>query len=365
MHHNKPIGSEIVNNSSYKPFVQGLLNWNKHQNKRQMPWKGEKDPYKIWLSEIILQQTRVEQGWGYYKRFIETFPTVKKLADAPEKEIFKLWEGLGYYSRCKNLIASAKFISNNLKGSFPKDYETILSLKGVGSYTAAAISSFAYNTPYAVLDGNVFRVLSRIFDVETPIDSLPGKKLFSSLAQTILPINKPGEYNQAIMDFGATVCKPVPECAICFFKKKCCAFLQGKQQLLPVKSKRISIKERWFNYMVIKYQDKYAIQKRINKDIWENLFEFLLIETGRKTSFKKLLLPFEKAYGIKSSAYMLKKPVDFKQRLSHQIIHFQFIEAQINKKIALPENMIWVNAPELKKYPFPKTLQHYITSNVS
>jgi A/G-specific adenine glycosylase len=175
MHQDKPIRSEIANNSDYKRFVRGLLSWNKHHNKRQMPWKGEKDPYKIWLSEIILQQTRVEQGLEYYKRFIKTFPTVKKLADAPEQEVFKLWEGLGYYSRCKNLIASAKFISNNLKGTFPKDYETILSLKGVGSYTAAAISSFAYNAPYAVLDGNVFRVLSRVFDVVMPIDCLPGK----------------------------------------------------------------------------------------------------------------------------------------------------------------------------------------------
>src|SRR5579875_495218 len=191
-----------------KTFVQELLKWNKEKNKRQMPWKGEKDAYKIWLSEIILQQTRVEQGLKYYENFIKAFPNVHFLAKAPEQKVFKLWEGLGYYSRCKNLIASAKFISKELNGVFPNDFESILQLKGVGNYTASAIASFAYNLPYAVLDGNVFRVLSRIFDIETPMDSAEGKKNFSELAQTILPKTKAGEYNQAIMDFGAVICKP-------------------------------------------------------------------------------------------------------------------------------------------------------------
>src|SRR5574337_1157412 len=170
-----------------RQFVQKLLTWNKKRNTRKMPWKGEKDPYKIWLSEIILQQTRVEQGLKYYENFIIAFPNVHVLANAPEDKVFKLWEGLGYYSRCRNLIASAKFISENLKGVFPNDFESIAQLKGVGNYTASAIASFAYNLPYAVLDGNVFRVLSRIFDIEIPIDSTEGKKYFSKLSQQILP----------------------------------------------------------------------------------------------------------------------------------------------------------------------------------
>src|SRR5215218_589494 len=213
-------------------FVKGLLQWNKTANHRQMPWKGEKDPYKIWLSEIILQQTRVEQGLGYYQRFVQIFSNVHALAQAPEQQVFKLWEGLGYYSRCKNLIASAKYISGELGGVFPKTYEEIVALKGVGPYTAAAIASFAYNLPYAVLDRNVFRVLSRIFAIDTPIDTTEGKKVFSALAQEALDKETPGAYNQAIMDFGATVCKPVPECVHCFFKMACRAFLQNKQAAL-------------------------------------------------------------------------------------------------------------------------------------
>jgi len=348
-----------------KEFVKQLLRWNKTDNKRQMPWKGEKDPYKIWLSEIILQQTRVEQGLKYYERFIKAYPAIKDLAEAPEKDVYKLWEGLGYYSRCKNLIASANYISRKLKGVFPKSYEEILSLKGVGAYTAAAISSFAYNYPYAVLDGNVFRVLARIFNIEVPIDSTKGKVLFSSLAQTILSIKKAGEYNQAIMDFGATICKPLPECAICFFKTQCSAFLHGKQQLLPIKSKRISVKERWFNYLILRHKSKIAIRQRLDKDIWQNLFEFLLIEDNIKTSYKRQLLLFQKTYDAKKIKFNIEKDtIHFKQRLSHQIIHFQIIKGEIPVITPLPEDVIWVEASELKKYPFPRTLQQYIQGQI-
>src|SRR5688572_28689657 len=194
------IGSDLKFNAF---FVDGLLNWNRNENLREMPWKGEKDPYKIWLSEIILQQTRVDQGLKYYENFINKYPNIDLLANAPEGEVFKLWEGLGYYSRCRNLIHTAKFISKELMGNFPDQYADILQLKGVGNYTAAAIASFAYNADYAVLDGNVFRVLSRIYDLEVPIDSVAGKKDFSKLAQNLLPEKLAGVYNQAIMDFGA------------------------------------------------------------------------------------------------------------------------------------------------------------------
>ena len=343
-------------------FVKSLLKWNETKNSRQMPWKGEKDPYKIWLSEIILQQTRVEQGLGYYQRFIKNYPNVADLALAPEQEVFKLWEGLGYYSRCKNLIETAKYIQNELNGIFPKDHKNILALKGIGSYTAAAISSFAYNLPYAVLDGNVFRVLSRIFDIETPIDTPAGKTLFSTLAQSIIPNNRPAVYNQAMMDFGATICKPSPECPICFFNTECSAFLQGKQLLLPVKLKKISVKARWFTYLVLKHKKRYAIQQRVTKDIWQNLFEFLPIETKKSVPISKQLSLLQKNFGIDVDKVSVKEQASFKQRLSHQLIHFQFLLVTVSQVPNLPENITWVESSELKNYAFPKTIQQYIQS---
>lgn len=337
-----------------KLFAEKLLIWDNKENNRQMPWKGEKDPYKIWLSEIILQQTRVEQGLNYYENFIRTFPNIHALAKAPEYKVFKLWEGLGYYSRCRNLIASAKFISKDLKGVFPKDFESILQLKGVGGYTASAIASFAYNLPYAVLDGNVFRVLSRIFDIETSIDSTQGKKYFSELAQNILPKNRAGKYNQAIMDFGAVICKPYPDCKICFFNKYCTAYLKGKQDLLPVKDKKLKIKERWLNYFIVKHEQKILIRQRSSTDIWQNLFEFLLIETDRNINRNKLLKLFIKQYGIKEFDVVSHQTK--KQKLTHQLINFNILEIEVKQK----ENLLgftWINTSDLDKYAFPKTLQ--------
>lgn len=343
-----------------KAFVQKLLKWNKEKNKRQMPWKGEKDAYRIWLSEIILQQTRVEQGLKYYENFIKAFPDVHSLAKAPEDKVFKLWEGLGYYSRCKNLIASAKFISKELNGVFPKDFESILQLKGVGNYTASAIASFAYNLPYAVLDGNVFRVLSRIFDIETPIDSAEGKKIFSELAQKILPKNKAGEYNQAIMDFGAIICKPYPDCSICFFNKHCKAYLSSKQDLLPIKEKAIQVKERWLNYILIQCKNEILIHQRTEKDIWQQLFEFVLIETNQQTTTKKILKLFEKQYAITS--YTLLDSFAQKQKLSHQLIHFSFVRIEVVEKKKIPD-FLWIRISEISKYAFPRSLQQFLASH--
>jgi A/G-specific adenine glycosylase len=344
-----------------KLFVEKLLIWNKKKNARQMPWKGEKDPYKIWLSEIILQQTRVEQGLKYYENFIKAFPNVHALAKAPEKKVFKLWEGLGYYSRCCNLITTSKFISNDLKGIFPKDFESILQLKGIGTYTASAISSFAYNLPHAVLDGNVFRVLSRIFDVEIPIDSTDGKKYFSDLAQTILPKKKAGEYNQAIMDFGAVICKPYPECTTCFFNKNCKAYLTGKQDLLPVKETRIKIRERWLNYFIVRYKDQILIRQRTSKDIWQQLFEFVLIETDNIVPKEKFYQLLSKQYGVTGNN--LTSLHAGKQKLSHQLIYFSFFQLGLLKKENVP-GFFWVKIPELNKYAFPKSLQEFVTARL-
>jgi A/G-specific adenine glycosylase len=360
MTHKKKTFSSLENESNEalkKLFCQKLLDWNKKKNTRQMPWKGEKDPYKIWLSEIILQQTRVEQGLKYYENFIAAFPDVHALAKAPEEKVFKLWEGLGYYSRCRNLIVAAKFVSKDLEGKFPTDFESILQLKGVGNYTASAIASFAYNLPYAVLDGNVFRVLSRIFDIETPIDSTEGKKLFSGIAQNILPERKAGEYNQAIMDFGAVICKPYPECKICFFNKYCKAYLNGKQDLLPVKEKKVKIRERWLNYFIVKYKAQVLIRQRISKDIWQQLFEFVLIETDKSVSEKKLLALFAKQYGILH--FKSDGSHQLRQKLSHQLINFYLIELELNNKESIP-GFSWVEISQLDNYALPKSLQEFV-----
>lgn len=346
-------------------FVGRLLHWNQFVNRREMPWKGEKDPYKIWLSEIILQQTRVEQGWNYYQQFIHSFPTVADLANAPEQLVFKHWEGLGYYSRCRNLIATAKYITTEKGGIFPNDYDSILALKGIGPYTAAAIASFAYELPYAVLDGNVFRVLSRIFGIDIPTDSTKGKKLFHSLAQKLLPEGKSAAYNQAIMDFGATICKPAPECASCFFSNHCTAFQEGKQQVLPVKEKKRAVKKRWLNYIILRQGKQIAIKERTARDVWQNLYEFLVIETDWKTSLPEILFQFEKSYGIPAQQLKTKKPVlQIQQRLSHQLIYFQLIQAELLIPQLPTPPVLWIDAEELKHYPFPKTLQEYITSHI-
>ncbi|MDB5196650.1 MAG: adenine glycosylase, partial [Flaviaesturariibacter sp.] len=270
----------------------------------------------------------------------------------------------GYYSRCRNLIAAAKTMMEDFGGVFPTDYEAIISLKGVGPYTAAAIGSFAYNLPYAVLDGNVFRVLSRIFDIETPIDSTEGKKGFAGIAQAILPKKKAGFYNQAIMDFGATVCKPVPECATCFFQKHCAAFLQNKQALLPVKEKKTAIRERWFHYIILQQGGAVAIRQRISKDIWQSLFEPILIEAGNNLSKAELILHLEKEYGIKKSQYeVISAAAQRTQKLSHQTIHFSFLHLSFAKRPKLP-GYSWVDLSELPQYPFPKTLHEFLSKNL-
>ncbi|HEU0063734.1 MAG TPA: A/G-specific adenine glycosylase [Flavisolibacter sp.] len=338
-------------------FAGQLLHWNKYENNREMPWKGEKDPYKIWLSEIILQQTRVEQGLKYYENFIREFPDINALAAATDAKVFKLWEGLGYYSRCKNLIATAKFISTEFNGRFPDDFQTILKLKGIGPYTAAAIASFAYNLPYAVLDGNVFRVLSRIFDIDAPIDSRQGKNLFNKMAQDILPPDSPALYNQAIMDFGALICKPLPSCLSCFFSKECTAYNAGRQDLLPVKLKKARLTERWFNYVVPVWGDQVLIHQRVGKDIWQQLYEFLLIETGKRPEDKQLKRLLKEQYGINEIA--LSDHYQRTQRLSHQLIHFSITKLKLDKKLNLP-GFSWININEIDQYPFPKTLHDYI-----
>lgn len=342
-------------------FTKQLLLWNEIHNTRQMPWKGEKDPYKIWLSEIILQQTRVEQGLAYYNRFIKTFPTVKQLAKAPETTVFKLWEGLGYYTRCKNLIATAKYIAEELNGKFPGEYEDILALKGIGPYTAAAIGSFAFNIPKAVVDGNVFRVLSRYFGIDTAIDSNEGKKEFTRLADVLLDKKKPGIYNQALMDFGAVICKPqLPLCNECLLKKNCSAFNENKVNRLPVKEKSIVKKTRWFYYLIAGYKDQYYVRKRPAKDIWENLYEFILIENNQAIPVNELLV----SKSFKAATGSCKTDVEavsgiYKQQLTHQTIYGQFICIKLSRPLKAGGFEL-VDKKEIEQLPFPKFINHYL-----
>ena len=342
-------------------FSPILLKWNKEKNDRQMPWKGEKDPYKIWLSEVILQQTRVEQGLKYYEKFITAFPDVHQLANAHERSIYKCWEGLGYYTRCKNLIVTAQNVSKNLKGRFPDNYDEIKKLKGIGPYTAAAIASFAFNEQRAVVDGNVFRVLARIFGIEEPIDSTKGKKAFNALADKLLDKKNPALYNQAIMDFGAVVCKPVPICEQCPFKQKCEAFLNDKIFSLPVKGKKVLIKKRWFNYVLLEYKEKFAVRQRHAKDIWHNLFEFLLVESGKEFGEKEIVKEAKKKKWIGANSYEIEyvSPV-CKQQLSHQLIKGRFTKLKLHRKPELPPDILWIRKKELKKYAFPMFINQHL-----
>jgi A/G-specific adenine glycosylase len=340
-------------------FTKNLLLWHKNDNTRTMPWKEERNPYRIWLSEIILQQTRVEQGLDYYNKFIIKYPTVEKLANVEENSVFKLWEGLGYYSRCKNLIATARFIAFELGGKFPTSYQDILHLKGVGPYTASAIASFAYNLPHAVVDGNVLRVLARYFGIDKPIDSIAGKKYFTELAQSLLDKGSPALYNQAIMDFGATVCKPkIPLCSTCIFKKNCIAFTKNNVQNLPIKERKLEKKKRYFYYFIASFDNKIYVRKRVEKDIWQNLWEFILVEQVQKIALDDFLAsdPFLAIIGNKSLTKY--SSIFYKQQLTHQTIEGVFIHITLKSPLK-NESYTAVNKNELKKMAFPRFITNY------
>ncbi|MCB0642897.1 MAG: A/G-specific adenine glycosylase [Phaeodactylibacter sp.] len=348
-------------------FRQTLLAWAQEQN-RPMPWKGETDPYLIWLSEIILQQTRVEQGWAYFLKFKNTFPTVHDLAAAAEQDVLKLWEGLGYYSRARNLHHTAQHISRQLNGRFPDSYEGILQLKGVGPYTAAAISSFAFGLPHAVVDGNVYRVLSRIFGIATSIDTTAGKQAFSTLAQDLLDPEAPGIYNQAIMDFGATQCTPKsPACGTCPFTSDCIAQQQQRQEELPVKSKKLQKRDRFFHYLILENKaGEIWIRQRGDGDVWQGLFDFPLIESPQlHTELEALGQEDPWVKVLKDKAVKLKRRSrTFKQTLSHQHIWAHFFELQYEGRIALEAlGATRIPRKNIQNYPKPKIVDLYLRDN--
>lgn len=329
-----------------------LISW--YQNvKRELPWRETTDPYKIWISEIILQQTRVIQGLDYYYRFVDRFPDVKSLADASEDVVLKYWQGLGYYSRARNLHAAAKSIVADCHGIFPDQYKNVLALKGVGEYTAAAICSFAYNQPYATVDGNVYRVLARLFDIDVPFDTTAGKKLFAGLAQELLTIANPGLHNQAMMEFGATLCTPKnPSCFDCPLQIKCLSYANRTILIRPVKQQKTEVKNRYFNYFRIKNGNKIFLNKRTGNDIWKNLYEFPLIETNQKIVIEDLSQSeeFKTMFeGISDIQCMLKKS-DIVHVLSHRRIITNYYEVEIPHANVYLKRYLCIPEQDFEKY---------------
>jgi len=333
-------------------------------NKRDLPWRSTVNPYYIWLSEIILQQTRVNQGLPYYLKFIDAFPAVADLANADEDLVLKLWQGLGYYSRARNLQFSAKLILSEFGGNFPDNHADILKLKGVGSYTAAAISSFSFGLPFAVLDGNVIRVLSRVFGIQTPFDTTAGKKQFQKLAQELLDKKNPAEYNQAIMEFGALQCVPKsPKCNDCPIVNDCIAFNTNTVSLLPVKSKKLKVKNRFLHFLVVNKNNEVLIGKR-NSGIWQGLYEFPFLEFDENLNEKSVLKSPLWINFFKDSVKQISSiSEEYIHKLSHQKIHAKFWEIDVNSFRSSDFKIVKCN--ELQKYPVSSLIEKYLNSRIN
>ena len=333
-------------------FSSTLLAWYQEHG-RDLPWRQTHDPYAIWLSEIILQQTQVKQGWDYWERFMRRWPTVEALAAATEDEVLREWQGLGYYSRARNLHFAARQIV--AMGRFPDTINAIRQLKGVGEYTAAAIASFAFGIPAAVVDGNVYRVLARHFGIDTPINTTEGKKLFATLAQELLPLTpSPSQYNQAIMDFGALQCTPQsPNCIACPFIETCQAFREGKVSELPVKLKTLKVTERHLIYIYVRCKGYVAIRRRSAGDIWQGLWEPLLIENEQLTAEKW-------ASQVIVNSQLLAKQV--KHVLTHRVLYADFYLWEVETRPQLPDDYIWIKESELDDYAKPRLIEKLLTS---
>ena len=349
------------------PFVLTLLQWFR-ENGRQLPWRDTSDPYAIWLSEIILQQTQVKQGWAYWERFMQQWPTVEQLAAASEDEVLRLWQGLGYYSRARNLHFAAKQIV--ALGGFPTTIEGLRSLKGVGDYTAAAIGSIAFGLPVAVVDGNVYRVLSRYFGISTPINTTEGKKEFALLAQELVSglsgksgcpgdsgnSGNSGIYNQAIMDFGALQCTPQsPRCADCPLQESCVALREGRVGELPVKLKTLKVKERHLTYVYIRCQGYTAIHRRPAGDIWQGLYEPLMMEDGQLSIINHPLSINNGPSSIDKHCQLLRQNV--KHVLTHRVLYADFYLFDTDERPVLPSDYFWIKEAELDQYALPRLVE--------
>ncbi len=342
-------------------FSDGLIKWYL-KNKRDLPWRHETDPYKIWLSEIILQQTQVAQGLNYYLKFTQTYPSIKHLAMAKEDAILKLWQGLGYYSRARNLHFTAKLVTKQFNGKFPRSFDQIKALKGIGDYTAAAIASFAYNLPHAVVDGNVYRVLSRVFGIKTAIDSSKAKKEFQTLANELLDAKQAALNNQAIMEFGSQQCKVHnPDCQTCVFSAKCFAFTQHKIKELPYKAKKTKITDRYFNYLVIIDQKgKVLINKRSKTDIWKGLYEFYLVESDKAIEFKELLKQKDLKQLLGKGFSLVQSSMRYKHILSHQHLYTCFYVISLNTVFKSGQQS--TSLKTLNKLAFPRLIEKFLNT---
>lgn len=347
-------------------FAQTLLHWYE-RHKRPLPWRETLDPYAIWLSEVILQQTRVQQGLPYYLDFINTYPTVTHLAMAPDDEVMRHWQGLGYYSRARNMLHTARTIARERQGAFPTTYRDLLKLRGIGPYTAAAIASFAFREKVAVLDGNVFRVLARVFGLSQDIASPAGKKAFQSLADTLISPEHPDTYNQAIMEFGALQCTPtMPDCLFCPLQQQCLAFRQGLVSALPHKAKGRASRARYFHYLVLCWQNQFYLKKRSQSDIWQGLYDFYLHETD-SADFSwpenQEALNLE-ALGIVLTSYQAPLHT-YKHQLTHQKIHARFhrmdLQAPLSRQALEQTDLSLFTLSEIEQLPKPVMIARYLT----
>ena len=336
-------------------FGTKITNWYL-ENKRDLPWRRTKNPYFIWLSEVLLQQTRVDQGIGYYNRFVEAFPTVDDLANASEEEVLKLWQGLGYYSRARNIHYAAKQVINEFEGVFPSNYSEIIKLKGVGEYTAAAVSSICFEEEVAVVDGNVYRVLSRYLEIDSPIDSTNGKKEFKQVANELITSHKPSTYNQGVMELGALICTPKkPKCEECPLNNSCAGFAKNTFLNFPVKAKKTKQRNRYFNFIVIEHDGLFYIQKREGKGIWQNMYQFPLIETEKEMTEWN-----EEIKGI--TALSVSNTV--KHILSHQIIFAKFWSTKVDShEFVADSSWLLLSLEELKAKPLPKLIENYVNTS--
>ncbi|MFV0537975.1 MAG: A/G-specific adenine glycosylase [Dysgonomonas sp.] len=337
-----------------------LIDWY-NVNRRDLPWRNTANPYLIWLSEVILQQTRVDQGYSYYNKFAERYPTVELLANAEEDEVLKLWQGLGYYGRARNLHSTAKFIVREYNGVFPSRYKDVLSLKGIGEYTAAAIVSFAYNQAYAVVDGNVYRVLSRVFAIDEPIDSSSGKRLFSELATTLLDDSNAGLHNQAIMEFGALQCTPVsPDCVNCPASSLCLAYDRGEVGKYPVKAGKVKNRSRYFNYFDIRVGGFMYLHKRTDKDIWQGLYELPLVESDRDLMMDELSEEAGFRNLFSTGEIQVRYITKMKHVLSHQTIYAIFYQVEIPESLLVDDRYLKIKIEEVDLYPVSRLSHKYL-----
>lgn len=345
-------------------FSTLILAWY-DRHKRALPWREDNNPYAIWLSEIILQQTRVAQGLPYYTRFIEKYPTVQALAAAPEDEVLRLWQGLGYYSRARNLHKCAKLVTNKYSGNFPKSMAELKTLPGIGNYTAAAISSVAFGEALPVVDGNVYRLLARYFGVSTDISSSPAYREFFELALTLIDDNRPGDFNQAMMEFGAVQCVPrQPACESCPLQDGCFAFEKNTQQELPVKRKKTKVRQRYFNYFLIQVGERLLFRQRQEKDIWQGLYEPPLFESPAQISVDEVKLPILEQLTNKNIVFEVDDKIH-RHVLSHQILHVSFVVINIEKtavKDLVLDHHNWYNFAEAEDLPKPVLIANYLDS---